>query len=147
MCCLRKWFCHLLRCCKSPRARLQFRFESGNTVTGNNLELSMNLEQKVSVTVLPTTAHGNPAAIDGNVAFSVDHPELITINQTGAETADLVGIPNQAIPPEGVSVLVTAVFDADLGEGVTEVTLSGALLVTSPQATGGTIVFGDPTDQ
>lgn len=107
----------------------------------------MNLEQKVTCTVNPTTAHGNPAAIDGQVTFTVDHPELVTINQTGDETADLVGVTGATVPPEGVSVLVTATFDADLGSGVTTITLSGALLVTSPEATGGTITFSDPTDQ
>lgn len=136
-----------LSCRKSSLARLRFEFEGGFSATGTDLEIGMNLEQKVVVTVKPTTAHGNPAAIDGNVAFAVDHPELVTINQTGPETAELIGVQGAEIPPEGVSVLVTAVFDADLGAGTTNVTLSGALLVTSPEATGGTIEFADPTDQ
>jgi hypothetical protein len=140
--------CNLLRCQrKRSLARLRVTFESGITVSGVNLEFSMNTEQFVVVTVAPKTAHGNPAAIDGDVAFTVDHPELVIIEQQDAETAKLVGVQTASVPPEGVSVLVTATFDADLGTGVVPVVASGALLILSPQAATAEVTFGEAQDQ
>lgn len=93
-------------------------------------------EQKVQVTVLPKTAAGNPATIDGAVSYTSSNPDTASIDQSGLIVATGVGVTQ-----------ITATFDADLGEGVRAIELSGAVEVVAAEATTGVIEFGEPTLQ
>lgn len=94
-------------------------------------------EQTVSVTVAPKTAAGNPAPIDGAVEFASSDVTVAIVEQLDAVSARVI--------PVAVGVVqITAVFDADLGEGVREVEASGALEVVAAEAVTAEIVFGTP---
>ncbi len=93
-------------------------------------------EQKVQVTVLPKTAAGNAAPIDGVVSYISSNTDAATIDESGSVVAKGVGIAQ-----------ITATFDADLGEGVRNVELSGVVEVVAAEATTGVLEFGEPTLQ
>ena len=93
-------------------------------------------EQKCTVTVKPTTAAGKPATIDGAVTYTSSSADVATIDADGLIVAKGVGIAQ-----------ITATFDADLGEGVRNVELSGVVEVVAAEATTGVIEFGEPTLQ
>ncbi len=94
-------------------------------------------EQRVLVTVAPKTAAGNPAPIDGAVIFRSSDPAVAVVEPVDEGSAFVI-----AVAP-GVAQ-ITAAFDADLGEGVRNVTASGALEVVAAEAVTGEIVFGEP---
>lgn len=96
-------------------------------------------EQFVDVTVRPTTDAGNPAHIDGDVNFTADS-DAVVIERVDGHTARIFA--NDVT--EATAVLITAEFDADLGEEVAHVSLTGVLEVVPAQATGGVIEFGEP---
>lgn len=94
-------------------------------------------EQRVKVTVVPLTEAGRPARIDGNVEFSSSDETVATIEVIDGRSCWVVsGNPGVA--------QILAVFDADLGEGVRPVEMSGALEVVEAEAMRGEIVFGTP---
>lgn len=97
-------------------------------------------EQKVRVTVQPLTASGKPAKIDGSVKFTSSDEAVASVTAENATSATVVAV------AEGAAQIV-ATFDADLGEGVREITASGALEVVSPEAESAEIVFGTPEPQ
>lgn len=94
-------------------------------------------EQRVSVTVQPKTAAGNPARIDGAVEWTSTDPNVATVQSTGPMSAMVV-----SVGPGVTQILAT--FDADLGEGVRAVEMSGALEVVEAEAVTAEIVFGTP---
>lgn len=93
-------------------------------------------EQQVQVTVKPKTAAGNPADIDGVVSYTSSNLDAATISETGMIVAGEPGITK-----------ITATFDADLGEGVRTIELSGVVEVVAAEATTGVLEFAEPTLQ
>lgn len=95
-------------------------------------------EQQVSITVVPKTAGGRVATIDGDVMFTSSDETVATVTSTGPTTAMVV-----AVGPGASQIL--AVFDADLdNDELREVTLSGAVEVVPAEAEQGEIQFGVP---
>lgn len=97
-------------------------------------------EQKVRVTVSPKTGGGHAAKIDGAVKFTSSDESVATVEAIDDTSATVT-----AVAP-GVAQ-ITASFDADLGDGVREITASGAVEVVEAEAATGEIVFGDPENQ
>ena len=97
----------------------------------------INTEEQVKVTVVPKTARGNPATIDGAVEFTSSDPNVATVTPIDNLSAMV-----KSVAP-GVAQIFAS-FDADLGEGVRAVEMSGALEVVPAEATVGEIVFGSP---
>ena len=93
-------------------------------------------EQQVQATVKPQTAAGNPAPIDGAVSYNSSNTDAASIDESGLIIATGVGIAQ-----------ITASFDADLGEGVRTIELSGVIEVVAAEATTGVLEFGEPTLQ
>lgn len=131
--------CHLLGC---SRARSQLYFMAGTIkISGENLMARMNNEQTIPIGIDPRTTSGNPAQIDGNANFAVDPPEAGTFEYSSATQAVFT-------PAAGFTgaVLVTSAPDADLDAGEERILpASGALEITSPEASTAEIVFGEPT--
>lgn len=94
-------------------------------------------EQRVKVEVRPLTAAGRPARIDGEVEFSSSDERVATVQRIDALSAWVV-----SAGPGAAQIM--AVFDADLGDGVRPVEMSGALEVVEAEAVRGEIVFGTP---
>jgi hypothetical protein len=95
-------------------------------------------EQQVSVEVRPLTQAGRPARIDGAVEWASSNTSVATVTSTGPMSALVVSV------GPGVTQ-ISAVFDADLGEGVRPVEMTGALEVVEAEAVTAEIVFGTPT--
>lgn len=122
-----------------PKVATSFRWSingSQSYVEGTNMSGRINNEQSVNISVTPRTQGGNPAPIDGDVAFaSSDETVAVILNAAGRGcTVKAVGLG---------ACQITAVFDARLGEEVLEFTASGALEVVSAEAATAEIVFGD----
>jgi hypothetical protein len=94
-------------------------------------------EQQVSVEVRPLTQAGRPARIDGAVEWASSDTSVATVTSTGAMSALVVSV------GPGVTQ-ISAVFDADLGEGVRPVEMTGALEVVEAEAVTAEIAFGAP---
>lgn len=94
-------------------------------------------EEQVTVTVAPKTAAGRDARIDGVVEWTSSDLTVATVESTGQLSAVV-----RSVGP-GVAQIM-AVFDADLGEGVRPVEMSGALEVVEAEAVRGEIIFGTP---
>jgi hypothetical protein len=94
-------------------------------------------EQQVSVEVRPLTQAGRPARIDGSVEWASSDTSVATVTSTGPLSALVVSV------GPGVTQ-ISAVFDADLGEGVRPVEMTGALEVVEAEAVTAEIVFGTP---
>jgi hypothetical protein len=97
----------------------------------------MTNEEKILVTVQPTTAAGNPAAIDGAVGFSITSGTC-TIEPVDALSAYVVSGPG----PGDSAVLVQA--DADLGAGVVPIMDTLTVHVTSASAASLGLAVGAP---
>lgn len=103
------------------------------------LEINVTNEQQVNVTLHPVTATGKPAQLDGAPEWSVVTGNG-TVNPAGdGMSADLVSSDD----PGDTDYLVKA--DADLGEGVVEISDIIRLHVAGAQAANLGLVAGDPT--
>jgi hypothetical protein len=137
---LRKLLCGCLCRRRHPRARLRFWTGPQSFIEGDKLVARISTEQKVKVTVAPKTAGGHDAPIDGGVSFISDNPDVAVI-----EVIDTLSAYVLAVAPG--AALITAEFDADLGEGVRAITATGALEVVAAEAETAEIVFGDAEQQ
>lgn len=105
-------------------------------------------EQQVTYEIANVkTRKGNPAEIDGNVAWAVSDPTIATVE---VDTA----APNQrratvkGVAGTGVrTVDITAVFDGRSGEGEFLVTLVDQVVVADADAVVGELVPGPVEDQ
>lgn len=103
------------------------------------LEVKITNEEQVKVTLSPVTSTGKPAKVDGTPTW-----EVITGNSTvqaadDGMSADLVSSDD----PGDTDFLVKA--DADVGEGVTEISDIVRLSVAGAQAENLGLTAGAPT--
>jgi len=102
--------------------------------------MRINTEQKVKVSVAPKTAGGHDAPIDGAVQFTSDNESVARIEVIDDTSAYVVAAGTGA-------ALISASFDADLGEGNRSITATGALEVVAAEAETAEIVFGEAEQQ
>ena len=99
------------------------------------------LGTKLPFTAVYTDALGNPATVQGDAVCAVADPagaEVVDLVQTG--TGCTGAVKGLAIGPGQLQVTA----DADRGEGVRSLTLTGDFEFTQGEAVSGGIVFGDP---
>lgn len=102
------------------------------------LTVVINNEEKVTVTLQPMTASGNPALLDGVPSWS-----QVSGDATFNVSADGLSIELVSSDAPGVSEFaVTA--DADLGEGVKQLNDGITLVVVSAEATSLGLFAGAP---
>lgn len=102
------------------------------------LDLTITNEQEVDVTVTPVTETGKPAKLDGKPSVSV-----ISGNSTFTQSDDGLTITlRSSDDPGDTDFLVKA--DADLGEGVQEISDTIRLHVSGAQAANLGLVAGTP---
>ena len=126
----------LLRRRHARRFALRIHFNPQTFVEGFDMA-RITTEQARDVTVVPKTQGGAIARIDGEVAFSSSDEAVAVVNKTGPASAEVIGV------GEGVAQ-IRASFDADLGAGVRQVELTGAVEVVAAEAVTGELVFGEP---
>jgi len=76
------------------------------------LDVTINNEQKVTVTLTPLSASGKPAKLDGVPTWTVQSGESTVVAASDGLSAELISSDN----PGDTAILVDA--DADLGSGV-----------------------------
>ncbi len=100
--------------------------------------ITITNEEKVQVTLSPTTAAGNPATLDGAPVWTVTEGDATVEVSTDGMSAFLVS----GAPDTNSKITITA--DADLGEGVVslEDTVDLAVVLASASVLG--MVVGTP---
>lgn len=122
-----------------PNPKFAMGFHVGTiTIQGDNIMARITTEQRVKLTINPLTQAGNPAPIDGPVSYNSSNEDIVSIEQIDDTSAWAT-----ATGEVGASQIFV-MFDADLGEGVRTIELSGALEVVDAEAVTGELVFGDP---
>ncbi len=99
-------------------------------------EVSLTSEQKVKVTLTPTTATGKPSSLDGAATFTVESGDATVENVDDLSAYIISGT-------AGVSVISVSA-DADLGEGVVTITDSITVTVNDPLAANLGLSIGQP---
>ena len=89
-------------------------------------EIAITSEEKVKVTLNPTTSTGKPSSLDGAATFEVVSGDATVENIDELSAWIISGA-------AGVSV-VSVSADADLGEGVVTITDSITVTVSDPMA-------------
>lgn len=122
---------------QAPQKLYTFQWRIGNQSYVEGLMARITNEEQVQVVVKPVTPGNHPAKIDGNVTFTSSDETVATVTSTGQFGATVASV--------GVGAAqITATFDADMGEGVRTVTLSGAVEVVAAEANSGVLEFGTP---
>lgn len=105
------------------------------------LEISLTNEQKVKVTLTPVTATGKPAPVDGVPTWEVISGAGPGQNLEVAEDGMSAYLISNDTPGD-IEFLVKA--DADIGEGMEEISDIIKLHVAGAKATSLGLVAGDP---
>lgn len=131
---------NVFECCqRPPTVRLGFKF---GVPKGKNkpmpVEISITNEQKVKATLTPTTDTGKPAKLDGAPSWAVISGNSQVVVAEDGLSADLVS----ADDPGDTTILIKA--DADLGEGVIEISDTITLTVVGATAKNLGITLGTP---
>lgn len=108
---------------------------------GNMTSVSITNEQQVVVTLTPKTDKGKPAKLDGVPTWTVQSGDSVVTPSDDGLSATFVS----SDTPGDTVVLVEA--DADLGAGVTPISESITLTVSSATATNLGVSVGTPTDK
>lgn len=125
-----------------PAGTLHLRLSFSNIQTDVTMVQIRN-NQKVSGQLKAKDSKGDDAQIQaGSVQVSVDNSEVASVEQDPDDETKITVVGGRA----GATVLRIKA-DADLGEGVTEITAEVAVEITAGQATGFGVEFGEPQDQ
>jgi hypothetical protein len=103
------------------------------TARGKDMAYTLASGMQVHVKVSYIDAAGNPAVVDGEVAWSSSNPSIATVAPEGADSAVV-----RAAGPTG-QVQITATADADLGDGTREIVTPMDVSVAAGEAVAGTI--------
>lgn len=122
-----------------PKKWFTFRWFLGSGIQSyvEGYMARITTEEQVSVVVTPVTPGNHPAKIDGDVTFTSSDESVATVVSTGQFGAMVTAVSKGAAQ-------ITATFDADLGEGLRSIELSGAVEVVDAEAITGVLEFGTP---
>lgn len=104
--------------------------------------MDMTNSQQVTLTLAPKDRRGRDAPVDGTPVWASSDETLITVEPA----ADGMSAVVKAVGPTGGG-RVTAVADADLGEGTTPITGVAEFTITAGQATVLELIGGTPEEQ
>lgn len=107
------------------------------------MSLTITNEQELTLQVSPRTAAGNLGTIDGAPKWSLSDPSKGKLLAVDGEPDKVVFWP---VDGAGGTVQVIATCDADLGQGVREISGIFDLEILSPEATVAEVTaVGEPT--
>jgi len=138
------WLCRLFGCSETKTRTVRFGWSVGQPKPKEKeikmpLEIRITNEQQVNVTLKPVTATGKPAKLDGSPSWTViSGSSQVKVADDGL-SADLISSDD----PGDTEVMVKA--DADLGEGVEEISDVVRLSVIGANAANLGLVAGTPT--
>lgn len=102
------------------------------------MALILTNAQKVALSIQPLDQYGNPAKVDGPAVWQVSDPLVGAVTTMGELTAEFVSGEGMGVCQVSVSV------DADLGEGVRQITGVLDVQVEPSEAVTVGIVAGVP---
>lgn len=105
------------------------------------IDVTINTDQKVAITLNPVTAKGKPAKLDGAPTWSVVSGNATVSPAADGLSAELIS----ADEPGDTVFLIDA--DADLGSGVIDLQDNITLHVTGVNAASLGTVVGTPVDK
>lgn len=112
------------------------------TAKGTHMAYTMPVDTYIVVQVAYVDAHGNPATVDGAVAWNSSNDTVATVAVDAQDSTKCTVTSAGAIG----STQVTATADADLGQGVRELTTLLDITTIAGEAVAGTInVLSPPT--
>lgn len=132
----------LLRALRQGRKRVSFGFKVGVPQLKKRkhmLEITITNEEQVKVSLAPRTDAGRPAKLDGSPAWTVTSGNSQVVVAEDGLSADLISSDDPGVTE------VTLKADADIGEGVEELTDTIVLTVTSANAKNLGLSAGTPT--
>lgn len=100
--------------------------------------ITITNEQKVQVTLAPTTEAGNPAVLDGVPVWEVTSGDATLDVATDGMSAFLIS------GAADINSVITVTADADLGEGIVTLTDNIDLAVVNASASALGLVPGTP---
>lgn len=127
--------------CRHHQLKVRMGFKFGVPKGKNKpmpVEISITNEQKVKATLTPTTDTGKPAKLDGAPSWAVISGNSQIVVADDGLSADLISSDD----PGDTTILVKA--DADLGEGVEEISDTITLKVIGATAKNLGISLGTP---
>jgi hypothetical protein len=92
-------------------------------------------DHKVQVQISYVDAKGNPAAVDGPVAWSSSNEAVLTVEVDAADSTLATVLPGDQLS----QAQVVATADADLGEGVKQIVTTMDVTIVAGEAVSGTI--------
>lgn len=123
---------------KPKRVRFGFKFGVPKDKQPMPVEIAITNEQKITATLAPKTDTGKPAKLDGLPSWAVISGNSQVVVSEDGMSASLVS----ADDPGDTVILVKA--DADLGEGVEEISDTITLKVVGATAKNLGITLGTP---
>jgi hypothetical protein len=105
------------------------------TVRGDDMAYTLASGMQVHLQVSYVDASGNPAVIDGDVAWESSDPGVADVV---VDIDDSTKVTVRAVGPTG-QVQVSATADADLGDGVRQIITPMDVTVAAGEAVAGTI--------
>jgi hypothetical protein len=110
-------------------------------VEGDRVMYTLPVDKQVGMEVTYVDAEGNPAKIDGAVAWASSDPQIVGVVVDPSDSAICSVVPNGPIG----QVQVTATADADLGTGVRSLITVCDIEVVAGEAVAGSIQpLGEP---
>lgn len=129
-----------------PAVKLIFHATLEDQDLGEITMIQLTDTQKVTLSIQPVDAKGNPALVDGAPTWNSSDPSIITVVPS-ADGLSAVASAAGPLTADGASVQVSVTADADLGAGVE--TISGTMDVTvvASKAVSVAINAGAPEEQ
>ena len=140
-------FANALQVCKiepPPQilAVLTITYDRFTITTKGDVMYTLPVDMLVKMQVAYVDAEGNPAAVDGPVAWASSDETIVTVTP---ETGDSTIVTVVPVGPTG-QIQITATADADLGAGVRNLVTVCDIQIVAGEAVAGTISpVGAPT--
>lgn len=115
---------------------------TANGITTRNVNmLALPNDQKVTASIQPVDAKGNPASIDGQAQWSSSNPQIANVQNISADSLSADVIPGDQLG----SCQINVQADADLGSGTQNITGVLDVTVMAGEAVGFVISTSEPT--
>jgi hypothetical protein len=102
---------------------------------------TLPVDHFINVQIAYVDGHGNPATVDGDVAWASSNPAALVVQVNAQDSTQCT------VTPQGTlsSAQVVATADADLGAGIRQIITTLDITLVAGEAVAGTInVVGDP---
>lgn len=116
-------------------AMLTVHYEGFTITAKGDVMYTLGADHMVNMQVSYVDAAGNPAAVDGAVAWASSDETLATVTPDSSDSTIVKVVP---VGPLG-QVQITATADADLGAGVTSLITTADIQIVAGEAVAGTI--------